>query len=60
MLKLISQPSLVRESLTGLMRTWCVYRTSAKANGKTNGRFASLEPRQVHPDRGRGLWDRRL
>ena len=56
MLKLISQPSIVRESLTVRHRTWCVMRTSAKANG----RFASLEPRQGYPDRGRGLWDPRL
>ena len=56
MLLSISQPVAERESLTRRMRTWCVHRLSAKANGT----FASLEPRQGYPDRGRGLWSRKL
>lgn len=56
MLLSISQPNVDRESVTGRMRKWCGHATSAQANGA----FAELEPRQGRPDRGLGLWNRRL
>lgn len=56
MLRTISQSKVERESLTGLMWTWCVHAASVKANGS----FAALEARQGYPDRGWGLWNRRL
>ncbi len=56
MLLSISQPKVERASLTRRMRTWCVHASSVRANGT----FAALEPRQGYPDRGLGLWNRRL